>query len=101
MGDVMRTASINVEKIDKSRLVQGKYLNLVWWEKQEEDQYGNHGMITQGVSKEDRQSGIKGAILGNVKRWGEYNSSGGGSNNAPRSKAQSGQFDEEPDDLPF
>jgi hypothetical protein len=31
------------------------------------DQYGNSGMITQDVSKEEKQAGTKGAILGNGK----------------------------------
>ena len=29
------------------------------------DQYGNSGMITQDVSKEEKQQGVKGNILGN------------------------------------
>jgi hypothetical protein len=31
------------------------------------DQYGNHGFIVQSVSKEERESGVKGTVLGNVK----------------------------------
>jgi hypothetical protein len=31
------------------------------------DQYGNHGMIVQDVTKEEREDGIKGPILGNFK----------------------------------
>lgn len=95
--DVMRTMSIDTTKIDKSRLSKGKYLNMVWWEKQEEDQYGNHGFVVQSLSKQDRDSGMKGAILGNVKRWDN-----GGPSAAGKGAPQSGEFDEEPDDsLPF
>jgi hypothetical protein len=32
-----------------------------------ENQYGNDYMIVQSLSKEDRDAGIKGAILGNAK----------------------------------
>jgi hypothetical protein len=31
------------------------------------DQYGNHGMITQDETKENRDAGKNGAILGNCK----------------------------------
>jgi hypothetical protein len=31
------------------------------------DKYGNHGFIVQSVSKEERESGVKGTVLGNVK----------------------------------
>ena len=33
----------------------------------EKDQYDNNGMITQDVSKEEREKKIKGNILGNVQ----------------------------------
>lgn len=61
---------MDVSKIDKDRLFKGDkgvYLDaaIIWNETT--DQYGNHGMIVQDVSKEDREAGIKGAILGNVK----------------------------------
>ena len=39
----------------------------------QQDQYGNNGMITQDVSKEERDSGVKGPILGNVEVF--YNDS--------------------------
>ena len=32
----------------------------------DKDQYGNSGFITQDVSKEDREAGTKGPIVGNV-----------------------------------
>ena len=62
---------IDVTKIDKERLFRGQkgtYLDLtVFIDVDKEDQYGNNGMITQSVSKEDRDAGVKGAILGNIK----------------------------------
>jgi hypothetical protein len=35
------------------------------------DQYGNDGFVVQSVSKEARQQGVKGPIIGNWKRVGE------------------------------
>ena len=64
------SGSINVVKIDKNKLIpgkQGKYLDLFIFMNDEPDQYGNDGMIVQSVTKEEREAGIKGAILGNVK----------------------------------
>lgn len=62
---------IDVTKIDKERLFRGQkgtYLDLtVFIDVDKEDQYGNNGMITQSTSKEDREAGVKGAILGNIK----------------------------------
>jgi len=61
---------IDVTKIDKARLYEGQkgtYLDAVVFLDQQADQYGNNGMITQSVSKEEREAGTKGAILGNVK----------------------------------
>jgi len=61
---------IDVSKIDKEKLYQGAkgiYLDAIVWLNDEADQYDNHGMITQSVSKEEREAGVKGAILGNAK----------------------------------
>lgn len=63
--------SINVSNIDKSKMIQGKkgnYLNMtVFVDPDNADQYGNHGMITQSLPKEEREAGQKGNILGNAK----------------------------------
>ena len=62
--------SIDVTKIDKAKLyqgVKGTYLNATLFLNEETDQYGNHGMIVQSVSKDEREAGVKGAILGNAK----------------------------------
>lgn len=68
----MKTIAVNldVKKIDKTKLYVGKkgtYLDAVVFLKDEADQYGNHGFIVQSVSKEERDRGVKGEILGNVK----------------------------------
>ncbi len=61
---------IDVTKIDKSKLFKGQkgtYLDINIRLNEETNQYGDHGFITQGVSKQERDEGKKGAILGNVK----------------------------------
>jgi len=68
----MITAKIDVSKIDKSYLFEGKkgkYLDLVLIETPG-DRYGNSYMIVQGLPKEERDAGKKGAILGNAKTFG-------------------------------
>jgi hypothetical protein len=65
----MLLAKINCSKIDKSKLFKGKtgtWLDLVIIDTPNSE-YGEY-MICQGVSKEDREKGIKGAILGNAKQ---------------------------------
>ena len=61
---------IDVTKIDKERLFKGKkgtYLDAVLMFDSEDDRYGNNGMIVQSVSKEEREAGTRGNILGNAK----------------------------------
>jgi hypothetical protein len=67
----MTKLSINVTKIDKSHLIEGKsgkYLELILNENRNgPDQYGNDGFVTQGVSKAAREAGQRGPIVGNWK----------------------------------
>lgn len=62
---------IDVSKIDKALLYRGKkgvYLDAtVFMDPDNPGQYGDHGMITQDVSKEAKERGEKGNILGNVE----------------------------------
>ena len=71
MSKVALSLKINVSQIDKARLFvgqKGAYLDAtIFVDLSELDQYGNSGMITQDVSKEEKQQGIKGNILGNGK----------------------------------
>ena len=71
MATVGISASIDVTKIDKSKLIDGKkgtYLNITTFVNlDEKDQYDNNGMMTQSVSQEEREAGTRGAILGNTK----------------------------------
>ena len=47
---------------------KGNYLDCtIFVDLAELDQYGNSGMITQDVSKEEKDAGVKGNILGNGK----------------------------------
>ena len=85
---------IDVSKIDKARLFQGQkgsYLDATVFLNDEQGQYGDNGMITQSVSKEEREAGVKGNILGNVKILGEFGDNAPSS--APAPVAQ--------DDIPF
>jgi hypothetical protein len=63
--------SIDVTKIDKARLYRGKkglYLNMTtFFDSKEEDKYGHHGFVSQSVSPEEREQGVEGEILGNVR----------------------------------
>ena len=65
----MITVKIDVTKIDKALLykgAKGTYLDVVLFETPE-DKYGNDYRVVQGVTKEARAAGTKGAILGNGK----------------------------------
>lgn len=81
---------IDVSKIDKSKLFKGEkgvYLDAVLFLNEELDDYGNNGMIVQNATKEERENGERGAILGNSK---------------PIKKQEPEQLSEEDEDgLPF
>jgi len=94
----MKTIAVNldVKKIDKTKLYVGKkgtYLDAVVFLKDEADEYGNHGFIVQSVTKEEREKGVKGEILGNVKILGKSQSE--------QNKEQPQQYKEQDDGLPF
>ena len=63
--------SINVSKIDKARLFegkQGKYLDVITFiDIDEVGQYGDNGMVVEGITKEEKDAGGQGTILGNSK----------------------------------
>ena len=86
------TGSIDVTKIDKSKIItgeKGKYLNVTIRLNDEKDQYKNDGMITQSVNREERIQGERGTILGNVRIVFDGNQT---------QKQQSNQIN---DDIPF
>jgi hypothetical protein len=101
MGKII-SIKIDVTKIEKERLYKGSkgtYLDAVLMYNDEADQYGNNGMIIQSVTKEEREAGTRGAILGNAKLIG--------STNAPQAPAAQPQAPQTlaaanvNDDLPF
>lgn len=71
MATVGISLRIDVTKIDKDRLYKGQkgqYLDLTTFVNlDEKDQYDNNGFVSQSVSKEERDAGVKTPILGNVK----------------------------------
>ena len=94
------SANIDLTKIKKAKIYEGKkgkYLNLTAFiNLDEEDQYGNNGMVTQGLTKEARDAGEKGAILGNGKIFWREDS-------APKPQASAPSFSasEIAEDTPF
>lgn len=69
----MITAKIDVTKIDKAKLFKGEkgtYLDVVLIETPN-NQYGDDYMVVQSVTKEEREAGKKGAVLGNAKIRGQ------------------------------
>lgn len=117
MAKIGVSIKLDVTKIDKNRLFSGQkgtYLDAtVFIDVDQLDQYGNSGMITQDVSKEEKQQGVKGNILGNCKVfWSD-----GGSQpqqqqqatqqqyNAPQQQQAQPQYKEPPmdfdDEIPF
>ena len=95
---------IDVTKIDKERLFKGEkgtYLDLATFiDTEEADQYGNHGLITQSVSKEEREQGVKAPILGNAKVFFSGESKKAEDNN-PYSNAKEGDDDIDESKIPF
>ena len=96
----MIIAKIDVTKLDKGHFFKGQkgiYADLVLIpNKDGVDQYGNDGFVSQGVSKEAREKGEKGKIVGNYKK---VNRGGDKAEPKPTAKIQP-DFDNQ-DDVPF
>lgn len=86
---------IDVSKISKPDLYQGKkgiYLDAVLFENRDgQSEYGDDGFIVQGISKEKREAGERGPIIGN---WRHME----GGKSAPKASASDEQADS---DIPF
>lgn len=100
MAKVGVSLKINCSMIEKARLfkgAKGAYLDAtVFIDLDQLDQYGNSGMITQDVSKDEKDQGVKGAILGNCKVfWRDDNSQP-----APQRQAMPADYDID-DSIPF
>ena len=101
MAKIGVSLKINVSEIEKHRLfagAKGKYLDAtVFIDIDQKDQYDNNGMITQDVSKEEKEAGTRGNILGNCKVF--WNDGGGSTQQQPaQQQAPANDFD---DDIPF
>lgn len=102
---------IDVTKIDKATLfkgAKGTYLDATAFiDLDNQNQYGDNGFITQDVSKEARESGERGAILGNVKVFyndgvvGSDGSSSGRQAQQPPAATHNDDIDDFDDDIPF
>jgi len=60
--------SLDLSKIDKSKIIQGKkgsYYNVTLFVNDQEDQFGNNVAVATSLSKEERESGAKTSYLGN------------------------------------
>ena len=99
--------SLDLSKIDKKRIVSldkngkpfdngAKYYNIVIWLNDETDQYGNIGSIQEGITKEERDSGLKSNYIGNFK-----NVSGQTSSSSNNEQPQATGVKDEDDQLPF
>lgn len=96
MSDMI-AVKINVTRIDKTAIFEGKsgkYVDMLLMENKDgTDQYGNEGFVTQGISKERREAGEKGPIIGNWRRLKTAKAQ------APKAKADN--YEAPSDDLPF
>ena len=110
MSKIGVAVKIDVTKIDKDRLfkgAKGTYLDTtVFIDLDELDQYGNSGMVTQDVSKEEREQKVQGNILGNVKVfWSDSGNAPQKQESKPAPPNSSGGYpepdDDFPDDIPF
>ena len=96
------SASIDVTKIDKNKLVAGKngakYYNIQIHIKDEKDQYGQDVSVSENQTKEQRESGEKKKYLGNGKTvWKSVASVNQSANASEHHSNDSVSFD----DLPF
>ena len=90
MSEIIK-GSMDVLKITKSKLyagTKGTYLNFTLVPTPNSE-YGDY-MVVEDVSKEEREAGQKGVILGNAKIWKKQE---------PQQAPQ--QDSKEPTDLPF
>lgn len=92
---------IDVKKIDKARLYEGKkgtYLTMTAFiDVDNKDQYDNNGMIVHKQTKEESESKTQTPILGNAKVF--WSDSGAQSSGNSASKPQVTQVDNGMDDF--
>jgi hypothetical protein len=69
MASILKT-SINLNKIDKSKIIEGKkgkYLPITITINDEVDQFGNNGPVVISQTKEEREAKTEKVFLGNVQ----------------------------------
>lgn len=97
-------AKINVLQILKQYLFEGrsgKYLDIAGFlNKDGKGQYGDDGFIVQEISKEAREKGEKGPIIGNW-RWHEKKDAAPAKLAAPAASTAPAPAATEDDDVPF
>ena len=71
----MISLSIKTEKLEKEHIIQGKSGKIVavvlFENKDGKGQYGDDGFVVQSVSKEARENGVRGPIVGNWRYIGQ------------------------------
>jgi hypothetical protein len=101
---LLATASIDVTKIPKDKLIdgkKGKYLNVTVSVNDETDQYGNNASIYVQQSKEEREAKEQRTYLGNGRVvWNNGNVSNAGEGGSNGESQDFAVADAE-DDLPF
>jgi hypothetical protein len=88
---------IDFDKIDQSKLFPGKkgrYLDVAILALKQEGKYGDTHIVVQSVSKEARERGEKGQIIGNAKPMPRRGEGQAHSDKAPAKPAPD-------EDLPF
>lgn len=90
---------LNLSKIDKKRIFKGKnglYLDVVCIESTN-DKYGNDWMVIEEVTKEEREKGVRGTIIGGGKNFGKAVSGSSQRRDEPPQQSSAPNFD----DMPF
>jgi hypothetical protein len=94
------SGSIDVTKIDKTRLIKGEkgtYLNIDIWINDEPDKYGNHVSISMRQSKEEREAKTSKTYIGNGKKVLGWD----GEPSKPKPSYTPRQQDDNGDEIPF
>jgi hypothetical protein len=80
----MISLSIKTEKLEKEHIIQGKNGKIVavvlFENKDGKGQYGDDGYVVQSVSKEAREAGTRGPIVGNWRYIGQGGNAGNRNN---------------------
>jgi len=101
MAEIIK-CSIDLNKIDKSKINtvqlkkggEGKFLDLIIFINDEQDEYGNIASVSLGQTKEEREKAVAKVYIGNGKRtWAST-----GSKPAQEAKQEPSNTN---DDLPF